>query len=333
MSSSKTDSRESSYFSGELSPTQTNGLNYSAGVVTSIPYDSVAADLNRQPVPVDYALRPVSRGDEQVTPHGLGKFGDFHQYPQVYPSADQHYSPHPSGPRPPPSSNNSSSTVTSNSHYHNNNNNYYHHHHHQQQHQQPTSPYSNSTFSTRQHDPPNQPYYNSIASNSSNSSYPRSSSDQASVFSSLSSATRNSIISVSPSFADLVPSPVNFNSPDGFSLERPREDRIVEQMFYELMEKRGYMNLPEQAKRQMMAYPPSKKWVMVHQDKLADFQANQKRQIAAQAQGRDPDEDSPEWYVKKIMDGTITAKQLGSLSVSLRTQPIRYVMRKVYLGG
>lgn len=96
-------------------------------------------------------------------------------------------------------------------------------------------------------------------------------------------------------------------------------------MFYELMEKRGYMNLPEQAKRQMMAYPPSKKWVMVHQDKLADFQAEQKRRAATQAQGRDPDEDSPEWYVKKILDGTITAKQLGSLSVSLRTQPIRYV--------
>lgn len=94
-------------------------------------------------------------------------------------------------------------------------------------------------------------------------------------------------------------------------------------MFYELMEKRGYMNLPEQAKRQMMAYPPSKKWVMVHQDKLADFQAGQKG--AARAQGGGPDEDSPEWYVKKIMEGTITAKQLGSLSVSLRTQPIRYV--------
>ncbi|KAG0127944.1 hypothetical protein HOY82DRAFT_580374 [Tuber indicum] len=104
-------------------------------------------------------------------------------------------------------------------------------------------------------------------------------------------------------------------------------------MFYELMEKRGYMNLPEQAKRQMMAYPPSKKWVMVHQDKLADFQAEQKRRAAAQAQGRDPDEDSPEWYVKKIMDGTISAKQLGSLSVSLRTQPISWVKEFIEAQG
>ncbi|RPB00177.1 actin-binding FH2 [Choiromyces venosus 120613-1] len=104
-------------------------------------------------------------------------------------------------------------------------------------------------------------------------------------------------------------------------------------MFYELMEKRGYMNLPEQAKRQMMAYPPSKKWIMVHQDKLADFQSEQKRRAAAQALGRDPDEDSPEWYVKKIMDGTISAKQLGSLSVSLRTQPISWVKQFIEAQG
>ena len=163
-----------------------------------------------------------------------------------------------------------------------------------------------------------------MVSNQSNSTYPRSSSDQNSLYSSISSTTRNSVLSITPSVADPIPSPMSFQSAEGFTLERPRDDRVVEAMFYELMEKRGYMNLPEQAKRQMMAYAPSKKWVMVHQDKLADFQAEQKRRVAAQAQGRDLDEDSPEWYVKKIMDGTISAKQLGSLSVSLRTQPIRY---------
>jgi cytokinesis protein len=38
--------------------------------------------------------------------------------------------------------------------------------------------------------------------------------------------------------------------------------------------------------------------------------------------GRSDEEGSPEWYVRKVMDDSITAKQLGSLSVSLRTQPI-----------
>lgn len=45
---------------------------------------------------------------------------------------------------------------------------------------------------------------------------------------------------------------------DGFSLTRPDDDRITEHMFYELMQKRGWHNLPEQARRQMQAYPSSK---------------------------------------------------------------------------
>jgi cytokinesis protein len=105
-------------------------------------------------------------------------------------------------------------------------------------------------------------------------------------------------------------------------MERPDDDEMVERMFYDLMIKRGYMNLPEQARRQLMAKPVSGKWLMIYQDKLADWQAEQKRRAAASSSGKDLDEDSPQWYVKKIMEGNITAKQLGSLSVSLRTQPI-----------
>ncbi|KAI5849628.1 hypothetical protein DFP73DRAFT_474000 [Morchella snyderi] len=104
-------------------------------------------------------------------------------------------------------------------------------------------------------------------------------------------------------------------------------------MFQELMEKRGFSGLPKEAQRGIMAYPTSKKWILIHQDKLADFQAEQKRRAAAQAQERDPDEGGPEWYVKKIMDGTISVKQLGSLSVSLRTQPISWVKKFIEAQG
>lgn len=107
-----------------------------------------------------------------------------------------------------------------------------------------------------------------------------------------------------------------------FGMERPKDDKIIETMFYELMIKRGYTNLPESAQRQLMAKPISGKWTMIYQDKLTDWQAEQKRKQAALSSGKDLDEDSPQWYVKKIMEGNITAKQLGSLSVSLRTQPI-----------
>lgn len=83
-----------------------------------------------------------------------------------------------------------------------------------------------------------------------------------------------------------------------------------------------------------MAYPAAKKWTLVHQDKLTEWQGEQKRrqnarQTVMSADGspgivaRSEEEGSPEWYVRKVMGDTITAKQLGSLSVSLRTQPIR----------
>jgi len=146
------------------------------------------------------------------------------------------------------------------------------------------------------------------------------SSDQMSIYSSLS---RNSMLSVAPTVAEMMQFPVHSGSMTEFHMDRPEDDAIVEKMFYELMIKRGYMNLPEPAKRLLMAKPTSGKWIMIYQDKLADWQAEQKRRAAASSSsGKDLDEDSPQWYVKKIMEGTITTQQLASLSVSLRTQPI-----------
>ena len=36
---------------------------------------------------------------------------------------------------------------------------------------------------------------------------------------------------------------------------------------------------------------------------------------------------TPEWYMKKFLDKTITAKQAGSLQVSLRSKEVRYARR------
>ena len=109
---------------------------------------------------------------------------------------------------------------------------------------------------------------------------------------------------------------------------------MIEKQFAALMHKRGWQNLPDQARRQMMAYPASKKWTLVHQDKLTEWQGEQKRRMHARQTiagpdgslgilGRADEEGSPEWFVRKVLDDTITPKQLQSLSVSLRTQPIR----------
>lgn len=35
-------------------------------------------------------------------------------------------------------------------------------------------------------------------------------------------------------------------------------------------------------------------------------------------------ESTPEWYIKKFLDKTITSKQAGSLLVSLRSKELRY---------
>lgn len=136
-------------------------------------------------------------------------------------------------------------------------------------------------------------------------------------------ASRSSILFANP---DLQAFNSSTFSPQEFNLPRPHDDRIIEQLFLELMIKRGWTNLPEQARRQMQAYPADKKWTLVHQDKLTEWQSEQKQraqrntgQTGAQLEG------SPEWFVKKVLDGSITTKQLQSLSVSLRTQPIRYI--------
>ena len=130
---------------------------------------------------------------------------------------------------------------------------------------------------------------------------------------------------------------------DGFSLNKPLDDRIIEEQFLALMQKRGWHNLPEPARRQMMAYPAAKKWTLVHQDRLTEWQGEQKRRTTARQTGQygaamdmlanAEEEGTPEWFVKKVMDNSISAKQLQSLAVSLRTQPIGWVKTFVECQG
>ncbi|CRK16982.1 hypothetical protein BN1723_011169 [Verticillium longisporum] len=67
-----------------------DGLSPMAGVMTSIPYDSVPADL-RSPISVDYLPKPDQAPvRRELLPHQLNKAtSDFHQYPNIDPSAMQ----------------------------------------------------------------------------------------------------------------------------------------------------------------------------------------------------------------------------------------------------
>lgn len=323
------------------------GVAPTAGVITSIPFESMPSET-RTPIAVDYLSKADSNPSLQrrePSPHHLAKgLGDFHQYPAWNPAAvhtPNVYS-HPTGPRPPPHASNVTMTGSSSGAG-------------GPRYQQWGRPGSSATG--------NVPFSHNSSSTFDSSSNSRLSLDQISMHSSVSSNTRGSnYFSSDGSSRTLTSSHSNDNNhhrntlfptgsssrlstattastapvtPDNY-LSRPRDDRVVDQLFLDLMQKRGWQNLPEQAKRQMVAYPASKKWTLVHQDRLTELQGEQKRrQNARQTHGHDgpvglleraDEEGSPEWYVKKVMDDTITSKQLASLSVSLRTQPIRYVV-------
>lgn len=304
------------------------------GIITAIPYDRMSADA-KSPVPVDYLPKPEPAPRREPSPHHLIRPGhDFHQYPAINPQSLQNISPMLNS-KPVPAPANTTMVTSANG--------------------DRGAKYQHWGGATQSY-----PY------STESSAASRTSLDQNSVYSSMSSATRGSNhLSSDSSFrtynssvsAERHPStqsvPRHTNTPqigwqgqqnthphssstslvaDG-NLQRPKDDRVIDQMFYDLMIKRGWQNLPDQAKRQMLAYPASKKWTLVHQDHLTQWQGEQKRkQNSRQTHGsadgysvlgRADEEGSPEWYVKKVLDDTITPKQLGSLSVSLRTQPIR----------
>ncbi|KKK17927.1 cytokinesis protein, partial [Aspergillus rambellii] len=346
---SKRSSIQSVDFPNDIDPA---GLSMTAGVITAIPFDSLSTE-NKSPIPIDYLSKPDTSPRKDPSPGLLSKSADYHQYPSLNSSnmRDNPQYSHPTGPRPPPHASNmamsSSATGDRGPRY--------------QQWGRPGSAAANTGFSH---------HSSSTADSSSNS---RMSIDQASVHSSPSSNTRGSsyfpsdnsartlTTSQSADRSTFLPSanssrpstaqsawpsaapPARVTQNPEQYLTRPRDDRVVDQLFLELMQKRGWQNLPEQARRQMMAYPAAKKWTLVHQDRLTELQGEQKRrQNARQTHGYDgpsgileraDEEGSPEWYVKKVMDDSITSKQLASLSVSLRTQPISWVKAFVEAQG
>lgn len=73
----------------------------------------------------------------------------------------------------------------------------------------------------------------------------------------------------------------------------------------------------------MLQYDISKKWMLIYQDALTEFQNEKRRALLPQ---QNQNNYTPEWYVRKIMDNSITQRQLGNLWVSLRTEPVHWVL-------
>lgn len=291
-----------------------HGLNMQAGVITSIPYDSTPND-NKLPIRVDHVERP-GRSREPL-PHHLNKGGtDYHQYP-AFDGYSQPANGH--APRPPTHAGRKESvTVTLNG-------NYFEPSRASSDHGSIRSTSSNERRLHGYHNGEGVSHFPHLApSTTKERSHGFLSTNQPSAFSSTASF-----------------------GPDALALHRPTDDRVIEKEFLELMLKRGWKSLPEQARRQMEAYPISKKWTLVHQDRLSEWQGEQKRRQTQRSTmasmdgngvfgsiiGRADEEGSPEWFVRKVLDNSITPKQLQSLSVSLRTQPIAWVKTFVEAQG
>ncbi|KAK4105017.1 hypothetical protein N658DRAFT_198122 [Parathielavia hyrcaniae] len=307
--------RDSSVVSLDRPSSAEDGLNMTAGVITTIPYDSVSAD-RRSPLPVDYLPKPDQMPlRREPLPHQLNKLtSDFHQYPSFDPSTVRPTSPYPSGPRPPPAASNITMASTGR----------------QAQYQQWGPPRESSLAGSHNS------RYNSYATSGG-----RSSADTASIMSALPSVSSQSshLSPHSPRDNRLTKFPSGAS--DAFYFPKPDDDSVIEQMFLALMQKRGWHNLPDQAKRQMVAYPAAKKWTLISQDRLTEWQGEQKRRQTAkigQYSNVDltqmPDEEgSPEWYVRKVMENSLDSKGFGSLEVNLRTQQIGWVKRFIECQG
>lgn len=308
---------------GGIRPVGTDDtLSPLSGVITSIPYESVPG--NRPPT---QGGQPAAQ--REPLPHHLNKGGtDFHQYPAWDGQSTQ-------------------SAYSSRSHSHSN-----------QVARQPTGRSVDSDATTLNGYAPSRSSsdHGSIRSNNSGydrgrmngypnasqTSFPGVASDGSLLPTLSQSRSRHDNSHLNAHNPSAFSSTASF-APDGFNVKRPK-DEVVEREFLELMLKRGWKSLPEQARRQMEAYPISKKWTLVHQDRLAEWQGEQKRRNTHRPQGpsnnegfavygRMDEEGSPEWFVKKVLENTITQKQLQSLSVSLRTQPIAWVKTFVEAQG
>lgn len=129
-----------------------------------------------------------------------------------------------------------------------------------------------------------------------------------------------------------------------FIMPRP-SDAEIERMFADLMNKRDFLGLPggglsdeykDAARKNMMNFPIHKKWMLVYNDKFTEFHAERekersRRNHTSNQQGPIPanslviTRNSPEWYIKKFMDGSVTTKHIESLAVTLRTCAMGWV--------
>ncbi|KAL5511448.1 hypothetical protein ACEPAH_4664 [Sanghuangporus vaninii] len=122
----------------------------------------------------------------------------------------------------------------------------------------------------------------------------------------------------------------NKGAHDDFEFERPSDD-VVEALFEQVRLKRDLGSLPSLSVDQ--------KWQIVYNDEQLRWKEERVREEATKRQTEiGPSQtafikDSPEWYLKKFLDQTITPKQAASLLVSLRTGTVSWFRQFLAIQG
>lgn len=109
-----------------------------------------------------------------------------------------------------------------------------------------------------------------------------------------------------------------------FVLDRPSNSDELDAMFERIMAERR--NTDSRDKGESTNMSQDQKWGIVYAHELDRFNKIKKEKgKGGKKDGGVYEKDTPEWYLKKFMDQTITAKHVTGLTVSLRTLPIRQV--------
>lgn len=109
---------------------------------------------------------------------------------------------------------------------------------------------------------------------------------------------------------------------ESFYFPRPENDDEIEVLFEKVKLTRDLGDMPDLSIDQ--------KWHMVYNDEHIRWKEDKQREEQSRRQNEMGQPaamipETPEWYIKKFLDKTITPKQAGSLLVCLRSKEVKYV--------
>ncbi|PPQ65095.1 hypothetical protein CVT24_003056, partial [Panaeolus cyanescens] len=114
-----------------------------------------------------------------------------------------------------------------------------------------------------------------------------------------------------------------------FNFPRPKDDAEIEVLFENVKRERGFSDLS------MLNI--DQKWHIVYNDEQIRWNEERQREEQSRKQQESGQAgaimDTPEWYIRKFVDKTITAKQVGSLAVSLRTKEVGWFAKFISTQG